>query len=401
MSAVYKQRVAEVDQLLAEPKLDFKKVRAFSFDHGIPEGAGRRATVWKILLDYLPCDVSEWPKCLAKTRKTYQEFVEEIIINPHEQANNDHPLNPNPDSQWNAYFKDNGILGQIDKDVRRLCPDISFFQQATPYPCPSLAMGKLQGIESLSERVERTCLESAQVETSRMGLTRNATAHKIPEEEIEPYKLLPKGQEAHWQVVERILFIYAKLNPGIGYVQGMNEVIGPIYYVFAGNTPPEWQEHAEADAFFCFTSIMSEIKDNFIKTLDDSACGIGAMMVQLMELLQKCDKPLHDLLVEKQHLSPQFYAFRWLTLLLSQEFQLPDLIRLWDSFLAERSCFDFLIYTCCAMIVVQRDKLMENDFAHNMKLLQNYPDIDVHVLLRKAIEIKERYELEHQDVLAR
>ena len=27
-------RVAEVDQLLAEPKLDFKKVRAFSFDHG-------------------------------------------------------------------------------------------------------------------------------------------------------------------------------------------------------------------------------------------------------------------------------------------------------------------------------------------------------------------------------
>ena len=27
-------------------------------------------------------------------------------------------------------------------------------------------------------------------------------------------------------VVERMLFIYAKLNPGQSYVQGMNEIIG-------------------------------------------------------------------------------------------------------------------------------------------------------------------------------
>ena len=33
--------------------------------------------------------------------------------------------------------------------------------------------------------------------------------------------------------------------------------------------------HAEADAFFCFTHLMGEIRDNFLKTLDDSACGIG------------------------------------------------------------------------------------------------------------------------------
>ena len=47
------------------------------------------------------------------------------------------------------------------------------------------------------------------------------------------YRHLPDGQEAHWEVVERILFLYAKLNPGQSYVQGMNEIIGPIYYTFA------------------------------------------------------------------------------------------------------------------------------------------------------------------------
>ena len=33
------------------------------------------------------------------------------------------------------------------------------------------------------------------------------------------FKTLRDGQEAHWEVVERMLFIYAKLNPGIQYVQ--------------------------------------------------------------------------------------------------------------------------------------------------------------------------------------
>ena len=30
---------------------------------------------------------------------------------------------------------------------------------------------------------------------------------------------LSAGEEAHWEVVERLLFIYGKLNPGQGYVQ--------------------------------------------------------------------------------------------------------------------------------------------------------------------------------------
>ena len=57
----------------------------------------------------------------------------------------------------------------------------------------------------------------------------------------EDYAVLTSGQEAHWEVVERILFIYAKLNPGQSYVQGMNEIIGPIYYLFATDPDSEWR----------------------------------------------------------------------------------------------------------------------------------------------------------------
>jgi len=36
---------------------------------------------------------------------------------------------------------------------------------------------------------------------------------------FEEFVVLADGQEANWEVVERILFIYAKLNPGHSYVQ--------------------------------------------------------------------------------------------------------------------------------------------------------------------------------------
>lgn len=33
--------------------------------------------------------------------------------------------------------------------------------------------------------------------------------------------------------MRNILLLFAKLNPAIGYVQGMNEVLAPLYYVFS------------------------------------------------------------------------------------------------------------------------------------------------------------------------
>jgi hypothetical protein len=152
---------------------------------------------------------------------------------------------------------------------------------------------------------------------------------------------LGENEEAHWEVVERILFVYAKLNPGQGYVQGMNEILGPVYYVFATDPDPAWRgrftlasivhaphcpetnkvhrnflhvnvfrvEHAEADAFFCFTNLMSEIRDFFIKTLDDSESGITAVMSRLQHSLKAFDPTLWEHMDELE-LKPEFYSFR-------------------------------------------------------------------------------------------
>jgi len=95
---------------------------------------------------------------------------------------------------------------------------------------------------------------------------------------------------------------------------------------------------------------MAEIRDFFIKTLDDSEGGIKRMMLKLCDLLKESDPVIYQRL-QQQDLYPQYYSFRWLTLLLSQEFPLPDVVRIWDSVFSDENRFDFLIKICCAMIL--------------------------------------------------
>lgn len=123
-------------------------------------------------------------------------------------------------------------------------------------------------------------------------------------------------------------------------------------YIFLINQIPFLKilEYAEADCFFCFTALMSEIRDFFIKTLDESEGGIKGKMAKLSAMLKEINLDIWTRLRD-QELYPQYYCFRWLTLLLPQEFPLPDVVRIWDSIFADENRFYFLVRICCAMIV--------------------------------------------------
>jgi len=389
-------RDAEFHDLINSPQIDMNTLRRMCTS-GIVDGSGIRSICWRLLLNCLPPNKSDWEEALSRQRKEYQQFLTEIIFDPgmkrsqqqipdknstSSECFDDHPLNPNPSSVWNTYFKENEVLLQIDKDVRRLCLDISFFQNATKYPCREL-VSEDSRIENLRKRVERTVLNSETVTRHRLGINTLTTKRKQSSWE---YHTLADGEEAHWEVVERILFVYAKLNPGTSYVQGMNEIIGPVYYTLASDPNQEWSEHAEADTFFCFTNFMADIRDNFIKSLDHTKSGITASMNRVVYLLREIDPPLW-LKLEEQKIRPQYYLFRWITLLLSQEFPLPDVIYIWDILLAHNRRSDYLHCVCVSMITLLRERILSSDFGQNVKMLQNYPlDIDIRTIVMRAYE---------------
>uniref|UniRef100_A0A4W4FVM0 Rab-GAP TBC domain-containing protein n=1 Tax=Electrophorus electricus TaxID=8005 RepID=A0A4W4FVM0_ELEEL len=354
----YRPPIQEFKVALSEVQIDLKTLRGLCFvSYNV---------IFQILLNYLPLDQTLWDSFLKKQRELYVQFLKEMIIQPgiakanlglsrEDVTMEDHPLNPNPESRWNNYFKDNEVLLQIDKDVRRLYPDMAFFQRPTEYPS-KLILDPQNEYETLRRRVEQTTLKAQTVDRNRSGVTNVGSPGRAlnlyPSNEFE---VLPSGCEAHWEVVERILFIYAKLNPGIAYVQGMNEIVGPIYYTFATDPNGQWKEHAEADTFFCFTNLMSENRDNFIKSLDHSQCGITYKMESVFSMLKEKDVELY-MKLQEQNIKPQYFTFRWLTLLLSQEFLLPDVIRIWDSLFSDQDRFDFLILVCCAMLILHRGR---------------------------------------------
>lgn len=82
-----------------------------------------------------------------------------------------------------------------------------------------------------------------------------------------------------------------------------------MYYKDPNNFDFKPKETAEADCFWCFISLMGEIRDFFIRTLDESESGIGAMMNRLMANLRQHDHQLWDRL-RVQELKPQFFSFR-------------------------------------------------------------------------------------------
>ncbi|KAG0044755.1 hypothetical protein BGZ83_009969 [Gryganskiella cystojenkinii] len=210
-------------------------------------------------------------------------------------------------------------------------------------------------------------------------------------EEGEDQDQLP--QDLHWEAIERVLFIYAKLNPGVGYVQGMNEILGPLYYLLANDPDEVSRAHAEAESFWLFHLLMAHFRDHFVRSLDrDRMSGIGSTIARMNFRLRQFDEDLWQNLEEKG-IAPEYYSFRWLTVLCTQEFEVPDVWRIWDSVLADtggiEKDYDFLLDFGCAMVCHLRSELVGGDFADNVKLLQNYPPVDIQPILHLATVIRD------------
>ena len=237
-------------------------------------------------------------------------------------------------------------------------------------------------------------IESSNNISKRASSARNASSNSMLETQqrkIEKYIMDGKDLGIHAQIMIRILCVYARLNKGVEYVQGMNELLAPIYYVFAIDDSDN-AIYAEADAFFCFMNLMSYLADRFIPEADHTQFGILACVNEYDNLLQRVDNELWEHF-RGQDLDSRFYAFRWLMLLMAMEFELPEVLRLWDSFLSDENRFEFVTYFAVAMVEHKRDELLKGSFASNLQLLQKYPLYDLYELLYPACDLRDAYDI--------
>lgn len=87
-----------------------------------------------------------------------------------------------------------------------------------------------------------------------------------------------------YDYMTRILYVYSKLNPRIQYVQGMNEILAPIFYM-VNVTKPLNSLVDEASCFFMFNNAISDIIELHIKDLDKSENGIFGKLNTVNQML--------------------------------------------------------------------------------------------------------------------
>ena len=87
-------------------------------------------------------------------------------------------------------------------------------------------------------------------------------------------------------------------------------------------------------------------------------------------------------------------------LLMCQDFDMPNCVRLWDTLFSDPNRYDFLNYVMAAIVLQVRDDILEGDFATCMEKLQQEAKqiIDVNELLDFACEIKEKYIEENEEL---
>lgn len=198
--------------------------------------------------------------------------------------------------------------------------------------------------------------------------------------------LIPLFQQKIIQeIFERILYIWAIRHPASGYVQGINDLVTPFFVVFLSEfldqdvdigtfelpqLPREQIELIEADSFWCFSTLLDSIQDNYTFAQP----GIQRKVNNLEELISRVDRELYQHLKSNGIEFLQF-SFRWMNNLLMREIPLRATIRLWDTYLSEVNGFsDFHTYVCGAFLRLwSRQIRAERDFQGIMLFLQSLP----------------------------
>jgi TBC1 domain family protein 5 len=177
-----------------------------------------------------------------------------------------------------------------------------------------------------------------------------------------------------------ILFVYCKLNPDVGYKQGMHELAAFFLWaverdsvettVSQGNIgiienvlDSRFIEH---DTFTLFGRIMQTGKGFYDPTVDRvvqrgpkgskarTAENESPILVRcrriFSDLLPRVDPGLASHLTELD-ITPQIFLLRWIRLLFGREFSFDELLPVWDVLFAEDPTLELVDYICVSMIL--------------------------------------------------
>ena len=324
-------------------------IRQYSLE-GLPnELPILRAFIWKILLKYLPDEPKKWEETLISKRaqyNSYKKFVEGRLKIELETKK----------------YNSKDILEQIIKDVYRTNTQFSFFFQ------PTDKNKNFNKEEILNIYNKRKNWDFSNIE--------------------EVYKYDNFENETHTDVLKRILFTYSSILQDVSYHQGMNEILAPIYYTFSYDKLylEENEEDIEADSFWSFYFLLNGIKNNF----EENQEGLFYKSEILSECVKIVDEDVYNKLLEK-NIKCEFFCLRWFVVLFGQDFDMGDVIRIWDFVFSNENKNYLLFYVCLAVINLRRNVIINGEMNEILQGFQNLRDLMCDDVIFLAVDIRNKW----------
>ncbi|KAJ5492766.1 hypothetical protein N7539_001512 [Penicillium diatomitis] len=200
------------------------------------------------------------------------------------------------------------------------------------------------------------------------------------------------------RILTEILFVYSKLNPDVGYRQGMHELLAPIVWVIDRDSLERSSENGEDvlmqdvldsqyiehDSFTLFLCVMQTARVFYEHGETKSANG----QVDVIPIVNRCQY-LHQEALSiidnelAEHLRavdvlPQIFLTRWMRLLFGREFSFEEVLEMWDLLFAHGLRSDLVDFTCIAMLLRIRWQLLEADYSGALSILLRYPSPEPH-----------------------
>lgn len=155
------------------------------------------------------------------------------------------------------------------------------------------------------------------------------------------------GTNVHMEQMKDMLLTYNEYNTTLGYVQGMSDLLAPIYAVLQD----------DAAAFWAFVGFMERTERNFLR--DQS--GMRAQLVTLDHLVQLMDPKLYAHL-QSADSTNFFFFFRMLLVWYKREFKWDDVLRLWETLWTNFLSSQFHLFIALAILERHREVIMEREF---------------------------------------
>ena len=183
------------------------------------------------------------------------------------------------------------------------------------------------------------------------------------------------GHNENVEKLGRILMTYSFWNFDVGYVQGMNDLLSPILFMFQGD---------EAEAFWSLVAVMR----SRAKLFDSDQAGMSQELEMLGYALQLVDPDFHAYL-RSVDAANAFFAYRWFLCCFKRELTFRDTLRLWEVLWSRHLTDRMQTFVAVALIMSLSEEIVAKQlhFDEILQLVNSHRVTDLDAVLADA----ERY----------